>query len=292
MALATSNIVLPREVLGTIVGKIQDESVIARLSTPTPSIFADQSHLYFTPSAEAEVVGENAAKSAYDQSITPVAGKLVKVQTTTRVSQELKWADDDSKLEIIQKITEDQAKAIGRAVDYVGIHAINPKTGAVLTGYNHITGTGHVSVTAQATAHQSIDALVTALNSNYAINGLALSPTFANQMRTERNSLAQRIFPDVPMNLQVANVDGVAAATSSTVNGVRATTATGVLAILGNFDLFRWGMVRNPTAEVIEFGDPDGAGDLKRYNQIAYRTEACFAYALLDPAAFAVLEAE
>jgi hypothetical protein len=73
---------------------------------------------------------------------------------------------------------------------------------------------------------------------------------------------------------------------------VLAATATGVLAVLGNFDLFRWGMVRNPVAEIIEFGDPDGAGDLKRYNQIAYRTEACFAYALLDPKAFAVLAAE
>ena len=174
----------------------------------------------------------------------------------------------------------------------MGIHAINPKTGAALSGYDHITGTGHVSVTAQATAHESMDALVSALNADYMINGLALSPAFANSMRTERNSLAQRVFPDVPMNLQVANVDGVAAATSSTVNGVRAATATGVLAILGNFDLFRWGMVRNPTAEIIEFGDPDGAGDLKRYNQVAYRTEACFVYALLDPAAFAVLEAE
>lgn len=292
MALSTSSIVLPRDVLGTVVGKIQDESVIAKLSTPTPSIFADQSHLYFTPSAEAEVVGEGVAKTAYDQTIAPVAGKLVKVQTTTRVSQELKWADDDNKLEIVEKITEDQAKAIGRALDYVGIHAINPKTGSALTGYDHITDTGHVAVTAQATAHESLDALVSALNSDYVINGLALSPAFANSMRTERNSLAQRVFPDVPMNLQVGNVDGVAAATSSTVNGKLATTATGVLAILGNFDLFRWGMVRDPQVEVIEFGDPDGAGDLKRYNQLAYRTEACFVYAILDPAAFAVLSAE
>lgn len=292
MALGTSSITLPNEVLGTVVGAIQDESVIAKLSTPIPSTFEDTTHLYFTPSAEGEVVAEGAAKSAYDQEITPVQGKLVKVQTTTRVSQELKWADDDHKMKIIENIINDQAKAIGRALDYVGIHAINPKSGAALSGYAHITGTGHVAVTAQATAHESIDALISALNADYMVNGLALSPTFANSMRTERNSLAQRVFPDVPANLQVGTVDGIPAATSSTVNGKLAATATGVLAVLGNFDLFRWGMVRNPTAEVIEFGDPDGAGDLKRYNQIAYRTEACFAYALLDPAAFAVLEAE
>ena len=45
------------------------------------------------------------------------------------------------------------------------------------------------------------------------------------------------------------------------------------------------------TAEVIEYGDPDNTGqDLKGYNQIAYRTEAVLAYAVLDPKAFAVLK--
>ena len=50
-------------------------------------------------------------------------------------------------------------------------------------------------------------------------------------------------------------------------------------------------MVRDITAEVIEYGDPDNTGqDLKGYNQIAYRTEAVLAYAVLDPKAFAVLK--
>lgn len=204
MALGTSSITLPNEVLGTVVGAIQDESVIAKLSTPIPSTFEDTTHLYFTPSAEGEVVAEGAAKSAYEQDITPVQGKLVKVQTTTRVSQELKWADDDHKMQIIENIINDQAKAIGRALDYVGIHAINPKSGAALSGYSHITGTGHVAVTAQTTAHESIDALISALNADYMVNGLALSPVFANSMRTERNSLAQRVFPDVPLTFRSA----------------------------------------------------------------------------------------
>ena len=44
-------------------------------------------------------------------------------------------------------------------------------------------------------------------------------------------------------------------------------------------------------SEVIEYGDPDGTGnDLKAYNQIAFRTEAVMSYAVLEPAAFAVLK--
>ena len=67
------------------------------------------------------------------------------------------------------------------------------------------------------------------------------------------------------------------------------TYGTSILAILGDFNLIRWGLVRDITAEVIEYGDPDNQGDLKRYNQIAYRTEAVLAHAIIDPAAFAIL---
>ena len=66
-----------------------------------------------------------------------------------------------------------------------------------------------------------------------------------------------------------------------------------MLAVAGDFSLIRWGMVRDITAEVIEYGDPDGTGvDLKQYNQVAYRTEAVLAYSVIDPHAFAVLKAK
>ena len=51
-------------------------------------------------------------------------------------------------------------------------------------------------------------------------------------------------------------------------------------------------MVRDITSEIIEYGDPDNTGkDLKGYNQIAYRTEALYSYAILDPKGIAVLKA-
>ena len=87
------------------------------------------------------------------------------------------------------------------------------------------------------------------------------------------------------------NFDGIPAATSNTVNGVLATTPTKVLGIMGDFSLIKWGMVRDMWAEIIEYGDPDGTGvDLKSVNQVAYRTEAVYAYAVLDPKGFAVLK--
>lgn len=292
MALTTANITLPREVVAAIAGKVQGTSTIAALSGAEPEIFADTTHLYFSKPAEAEVVGEGANKSSSDPEITPVPAKLVKVQTTTRVSQELKWADEDNRLEVIRHVQEDQAKAVGRAMDYVIYHAIQPTTGAALgTGYTALTAmTGVHNVTATADAAADIDALAAAVNADYEITGLAMSRAWANALRAERSSGGARLFPDIPMNLNVGAVEGVPAAVSTTVNGALATTATKVLAIMGDYNMIKWGMVRDMQAEIIEYGDPDGLGDLKRTNQIAYRTEACFAYAVLDAAAFAVLK--
>ena len=46
------------------------------------------------------------------------------------------------------------------------------------------------------------------------------------------------------------------------------------------------------TSEVIPYGDPDGAGDLQRSNQIAYRTEGVYGFAVLDPKAIACLKSK
>lgn len=292
MALSTASITLPTNVVMQTIEGVNNASTVASLSTAAPQIFANTEHLYFSKAVEAEVVGEAAAKSASDPTVAQVPAKLVKVQTTTRVSEELRWADEDNRIAIIEAIQRDQSKAIARAIDYVIYHAIQPTTGAALgTGYTALTAmTGVNTVTSASDALTDWDALVAAVNADYLPTGVALSRTFAADMRAYRDNSGARIWPEIPVGLNVSNVEGLAAAVSNTVNGALATTPTKVLAIMGDFDLIKWGMVREMQAEVIEFGDPDGAGDLKRYNQVAYRTEACFAYAVLDAAGFAVLK--
>lgn len=290
MALQTSNIVLPREVAVETVNKVQGISTIARLSPSTPQLFTDKTSLVFNPSSEAEVVAEGAAKSSYEQSLTPVEGKRVKLVTTTRVSNELVWADEDAKTEIIQRIIEDQAAAVARAIDYVVYHAINPKTGAALDGYTSLVS-GANAVTSGADETANVDAMADAIT-DYNINGVALSREFASALRKVRvSNTGQRLFPEIPLSLDAGTLDGIPAATSNTVNGVLAKAATGVRAIMGDFSAIKWGMIRDFNSEVIEYGDPDGAGtDLKNVNQVAYRTESAFAYAVLDAKAFAVLK--
>lgn len=292
MALDTSKIKLPASVVASMVAKAKDTSVVAALSTPIPQIFTDSKHMLFTDSAEAEVVAEGAKKSAYETSLKFVEGKRVKLVTTTRVTDELKWADEDCRLQIVEAIQADQVAALGRALDYVILHAVNPKTGSALDGYQSLVSQAS-SVTATEDEVANIDAMTDELI-EYSVNGLAVSREFASALRKLRvPATGQRLYPEVPLSLDVADIDGIRAVASGTVNGRKCTEQTKVRAIMGDWDAIKWGMVRDATAELIEYGDPDNTGvDLKGSNMIAYRTESMFSYAVLDPKAFCVLKSK
>lgn len=292
MAMDTTKIKLPAEVTRAIINKVGNTSTIAALSPSTPQLFLNEDYMVFNGAAEAEVVAEGQKKSSYEQEASYITGKKFKVQCTTRVTEELKWADEDNRLEIISSIQEDQTKAIARALDYVIYHAINPKSGTKLDGYDALTAKA-ASVTDSGDDIANVDALADAVN-EYEINGVALSRTWASRLRKLRvPATGMRFYPEIPINLAAGTLDGIPAATSTTVDGAKATTPTKVLGIMGDYSLIKWGMIRDIWAEVIQYGDPDQTGvDLKAHNQIAYRTEAMFSYAVLDPKAFAVLKAE
>lgn len=292
MALQTDKVLLPKEVATVITKKAKDTSTIAALSPSEPQLFLDKDYMVFSGNAEAEVIAEGEQKSSYEETPSPVVGKRFKVQTTTRVSDELRFADDDARLEIISKIQADQAAALGRVLDYVVYHAFDPKKTTTLAGFTKLSDTA-AQVTATNDRVADIDALAEAVNDEYDINGIAMSKTMTNELRRIRiKDTMQRLYPEIPLNLKVGSLDGIPASTSGTVNGRLITdTPTNVLAFLGDFSLIKWGMVRDIWSEIIEYGDPDGIGkDLKGYNQIAYRTEAIYSYAILDPKGIAVLK--
>ncbi|PLS30096.1 head protein [Bifidobacterium margollesii] len=291
MAMTLEKLPLPRELATAVVSKARDTSTIAALSPSSPMIFTDKDFLMFNGRSEAEVVAEGQAKGSYEQDTTVVSAKRFKVQTTTRVTNELQWADEDNRTQIVEAIQLDQAAAIGRALDYVIYHAVNPKDGETLAGYDALTA-GAVQVPAGDDDIANVDALSDALNQTYDINGVALSRTWAARLRKVRvPATGMRFYPEIPLNLQAGSLDGITAATSGTVNGAKAKTPTGVLALMGDFSLIKWGMVRDMYATMIPYGDPDAVGtDLQNVNMVAYRTEAVFAYAVLDPKGFAVLK--
>ena len=209
MALSTTSVTLPLSVATVITGKAKDTSTIAALSPSKPEIFADEKYLVFTGGSEAEVVDEGGQKGSYNQGLPPVVGKRFTVQTTTRVSNQLIYADEDNQLQIVNAIQDDQAKALGRALDYVVYHAIQPKDGSALAGYTPLsTSATQVALGAKWSAVtddqlvSAFDNMADAVNDIYDINGLAMSKLLAGKLRRIRvkNTMA-RMYPDIPLNI-------------------------------------------------------------------------------------------
>lgn len=72
---------------------------------------------------------------------------------------------------------------------------------------------------------------------------------------------------------------GLDVAQGNTVSGQPEAADTGVRGIVGDFQNgIRWGIQRDLPLELIQFGDPDGQGDLKRQNQIALRLEIVYGW--------------
>ena len=208
MAMDTTKIRLPHEVATVITKKAKDTSTIAALSTAEPQLFLDKDYMVFNGSSEAEVVAEGAQKSSYEETLTPVVGKRFKVVTTTRVTSELKWADEDNQMQIVKSIQDDQAKALGRVLDYVVYHAFNPKPKTTLDGFTALSASA-VQVTSSGDEVADIDALAEAVSDEYDINGIAMSKTWAAQLRKLRvPSTGMRLYPEIPINLQVGNQIG------------------------------------------------------------------------------------
>lgn len=286
----TTNIKLPVEIAKDLVSKVADTSVIQTLSASSPAIFANRASILFTQDPEAEIVGESAQHSSQTVGLKPVDHIIKKLSVTVRFSNEVQWADEDSQLQIVDAIIDKSAAALGRGLDYLVFHGLNPATGMAASGLTALTA-GATAVTATTDPAADLDALADAVDQGYSISGIGLSKAYASSLRKVRvKNTGLRMFPEIPINLNTGVVDGLAAATSNTVSGALAKTATKVLAVMGDFNLIKWGIVRDINIETIETGDPDGLGDLKRLGQIAYRAEVVYSYAVVDPKGFAVLK--
>lgn len=286
----TTNIKLPVEIAKDLVSKVADTSVIQTLSASSPAIFANRASILFTQDPEAEIVGESTQHSSQTVGLKPVDHTIKKLSVTVRFSNEVQWADEDSQLQIVDAIVDKSAAALGRGLDYLVFHGLNPATGMAASGLTALTA-GATAVTATTDPAADLDALADAVDPGYSISGIGLSKAYASSLRKVRvKNTGLRMFPEIPINLNTGVVDGLAAATSNTVSGTLAKTATKVLAVMGDFNLIKWGIVRDINIETIETGDPDGLGDLKRLGQIAYRAEVVYSYAVVDPKGFAVLK--
>jgi len=252
-------------------------------------------HFTFTGTPKAELVGEGQNKSSEDGQPPKKTVSTYKVQITYRYSDELMISDEEYQTGIIDGLVANTATAISRALDLVAIHGINPKTGLIassVTEYFDRAGNGVGRVIATANSENDIEELAKDLQgAGYSATGIAFDPVYAGELARVKDLNGNQKYPELGLGFNVTNFRGLPAASGDTVSGRQELEASevSVQGIMGDWEAFKWGVARDMPLELIQYGDPDGLGDLKRTNEVAIRAEAIFGYAILDPAAFSIV---
>lgn len=271
--------------------------VLAKLTGGDPDLKTGKTdHFTFTTTPKAELVGEGANKSSEDGTPTKQTVNTYKVQITYRFSDELMYADEDYQAGVVDGLVKNIATALSRALDLLAIHGINPKTGDVsgsIANYFTKSGNGVGHVTATASPQDDLeDAAEDLQAAGYIANGIALDPVFAGQLARTKDEDKRPLYPELGLGFGFDRFQGLNAASSDTVSGRQELDPEDVTvkAILGDFEAFKWGVARQVGLKTIESGDPDGAGDLNRNNEIAIRAESILGFAIMDGSAFSIIE--
>ena len=289
--LATGALTIPKQKIAPWLGKIQNGSCVASLSAQTPMTFGEGESWTFDI-GEAEYVAEGGDKGASTVTSTSKTIKPFKFHKTLRMNEEVLWADEDRQLQVVDEILALIQPALSRALDYGVFHEINPTGGAVVAAMNGgLTDTTNlVEYVAADKPYVSLDAAdALVLAGGFVPRDVALDPTYAAKFSALRGTNSeQKLYPNFRLGLETSELDGHRASVSNTVRGSGVLAVdTKVLGFVGDFSAIRWGVQKSIGLEVIRYGDPDGGGDLKRKNQVAFRAEVVYGWGIADLNAFA-----
>lgn len=276
----------------TFVGKMKG-GVVSKLTKRIPDIMIGDTE-YFDLSArtKGEVVGEAKQKSPTPTDHPLRHIRTVKIQYTERFSEEFLVFDEQKKVNIVNTLADKWLQSdFLRDLDTVVIHGINPLSGAVSSAVqDYLTKTGSsILVPSTGTTADAINTdlktAMTEVADGLGANGIAFSNTAANKLAGLRGAGGQPVYPSLgSFGLAVESFEGLNAAASKEVGEYN-----GVQLIVGDWDALRWGVAAEMPVELIRYGDPDGQGDLKRFNQVALRFEVIFGFGIANPEAFAVV---
>ena len=271
------------ETVKEIFSKVKGHSSIIKLAKQMPVAFSGNDIFIFSLDGEAAIVGEGDQKPAGEGNVAPITVNPVKVVYQHRVSDEFLRASEEKALSMLQAFTDGFSKKIGRALDIMAFHGVNPATltASEKIGQNHLDTCSSVTYT-EGQPETALTDAITLIGDND-VTGYALSKTFASDLGNyKENGVSQ--FPEFKMGANPGKLVGTACDVNSTVTKGN----TKALAYVGDFEgAFRWGYADQIPMEVIQFGDPDGQGDLKRTNEVVLRAEAWIGWGILDKEAFA-----
>ena len=284
------------ELVKELISKVQGRSVLAKLSSQSPIPFNGVEQFIFNLEGNAQIVGEGQQKGAGKAVVDTKVIKPLKFVYQARITDEFKYASEEKQLEYLSQFADGFAKKIADAFDIAAIHGLEPKglTDATFRDTNSFDGliTGNIVTFAEDKFDDNIDAAVQQIVAKGGeVTGLALSPIGGQALaKLKVNGVVQ--YPEFRFGQNPDSFYGMKSDVNKnlTVTGGNAQTNH---AIVGDFEnRFKWGYAENIPMEIIEYGDPDGAGrDLKPYNEILLRAEAFIGWGILDADSFARVKA-
>ena len=284
------------ELVKELISKVQGRSVLAKLSSQTPIPFNGVEQFIFNLEGNAQIVGEGQQKGAGKAVVDTKVIKPLKFVYQARITDEFKYASEEKQLEYLSQFADGFAKKIADAFDIAAIHGLEPKglTDATFRDTNSFDGliTGNIVNYAEDKFDDNIDAAVQQIVAKGGeVTGLALSPVGGQALaKLKVNGVVQ--YPEFRFGQNPDSFYGMKSDVNKNLTVTGGTAQTNH-AIVGDFEnRFKWGYAENIPMEIIEYGDPDGAGrDLKAYNEILLRAEAFIGWGILDADSFARVKA-
>lgn len=289
MASVAKGSLFPVDLVKEMFSKVAGHSAIARLAAQIPVSFSGTEIMTFSLDNEVELVAEGAAKSASSATITPVTIAPVKVIYQTRFNDEFVKCSEEKQLAYLREFSEGFSKKIARGIDIMAFHGLEPKSGTTssIIGANCFDRAVGVGTEAYSAGSEESDITAAIADiGDYQCTGIAMSPAFATALSATTYAGGQKPYDAFMWGGNPGSIRGINCDVNSTV-AVSASTAANHYAYVGDFqNAFKWGYAEQVPLEVIQYGDPDGQGDLKRYNQVLLRAEAYIGWGILDPTAF------
>ena len=295
-AMKTGTLFKP-EVVKELISKVQVKSVLAKLSAQTPIPFNGVEQFIFNLEGNAQIVGEGEQKQAGKAKITSKVIKPLKFVYQARITDEFKYASEEKQMNFLSAYMDGFAKKIAEAFDLAALHGLEPKsmTDATFRATNSFDGviSGSVVTYDETKIDENIeDAVQQVIARGCEVTGIALSPTAGHALGKLKDADKRAVYPEFRFGQNPDSFYGMKSDINKNLT-VTGGTAETDHAIVGDFqNRFKWGYAENIPMEIIEFGDPDGAGrDLKAYNEICLRAEAFIGWGILDEDAFARVKA-
>lgn len=286
--LTTSGGLFSPKQVSELYNRVAGHSTIAKLSGQKPIPFSGVDSYTFSMDGEAAIVGEGENKPAGPAAFAKVSVTPVKVVYQHRLTDEFVHMADEVALPYLNAFMDGFSKKIARAVDIIGFHGLNPATGeASDKATNNFDAKVTTTITyTESDADDNIqNAVTTVQGKDRYTNGLAMTPAFATAMGKIKEKTGSKValYPA----FQYGGCPDTFGGMACDVNNTLAFSGSKDMAIVGDFqNAMKWGYTDSIKTELIQFGDPDGQGDLKRTNEVVLRAEAYIGFGILDPDSF------